>query len=134
MKRLILFVLASNLLTACYTDYYENDYRIIVEGNVINNNKPLQNAEVKVVPVSNVNVVTNNISELKPDSNYGSEGYVISQLKTTDTGKISFSLPRHERTNTYIIKISKGAVTKTYGYISENNIRNYYVNLGTLIF
>lgn len=134
MKKTVLFFASTLMLASCRTDFYENDQRIIVEGYVTYGGKPLQNAEVVAMPVENTKNKSHIIEELNPsEEGYGYDGYIITKMRTNADGKISFSLPRNERTDTYVIQINRG-ITKTYGYISPLNTRNHYVDLGTLIF
>lgn len=134
MKKLLLLALAPSLFINCTRDYYENDERIILEGKVMRNNTPLQNAEVRIYPVYNTSPTSGIISELTPNSSndYVDDGHTIIKTKTDASGKIATSLPRNINTHIYAIKISSGYNSKYYGYISQYNTNNYYVNLGTL--
>lgn len=134
MKKTLLLALTPLLFTSCQKDYYEGDERIIVEGKVLYNNLPLANAEVRVYPVYNVTPTTNIISEIDYNNTdyYSDNGNTISKTSTNNSGIISLSIPRNINTSVYAIKISRGYDSKVYGYISNYNTINYYVNLGTL--
>lgn len=134
MKKTLFLALTPLLFSSCTKDYYEGDERIIVEGMVTYNNKPLQNAEVRIYPLYNVSPTTDIVSEITTNNSYDyiDDGYTIVKTKTDATGKINTSLPKNINTNVYGIKISNGYNSKYYGYISNYNVRNHYVNLGTL--
>ena len=136
MKKILLLAVIPLLFTGCQEDYYEGDERIIVEGKVMQNNLPLQNAEVRIYPVYNISPNSKLISEINNGNSYDyvDDGYTISKTQTDATGKITTSLPRNINTNVYIIKITSGYNTKYYGYISSYNTANHYVNLGSVNF
>ena len=135
MKKTLLFALTPLLFTNCTNDFYDGDTRTIIEGNIVYNNSPLQNAEVNFYPVynqpKNGSIAELSTSEIVYDR-YQDEPISISKTKTHSSGKISVSIPRNEDTSVYVIKITHGKNTKYYGYISHYNTNNYYVNLGTL--
>ncbi len=134
MKKILLLALTSLLFSSCEKDYYEGDERIIVEGKIMYNNLPLQNAEVRIYPIYNASPKSSIISEItfNNSNDYIDDGHTIIKTRTDATGKISTSLPRNINTNVYGIKINNGYNSKYYGYISHYNTNNYYVNLGTL--
>lgn len=136
MKKILLLALMPLLFLGCNKDYYEGDERIIVEGKVLYNNSPLQNAEIRIYPVYNASPTSNVISEINTgnSNDYVDDGYTIVKTKTDATGKITTSIPRNVNTNVYAIKISNGFNSKHYGYISYYNTGNYYVNLGTITY
>lgn len=136
MKKIILIILPVLIFVSCREDYYEGDERVVIEGTVMNNDAPLQNAEVRVFPVYNATPTSNIISEVNDfnSNNYDDDGYTIIKTKTDNSGRISLSVPRNINTSVYVISISNNYNTKNYGYISKYNTKNYYVNLGTLIF
>ena len=135
MKKTLLLVVTPLFVLSCTGDYYEGNERIIVEGEVTRNNLPLQNAEVRIYPVYNASPSSQIISEItNGNSNYIDDGYTIIKTRTDATGKISTSLPRNINTSVYAIKITIGYNTKYYGYISQYNTVNHYVNLGNLTF
>ncbi len=134
MKKLLLLALTPLLFSNCTRDYYENDERIIIEGKVMRNNVPLQNTEVRIYPVYNASPSSATIGEItfNNSNDYADDGHTIIKTKTDASGKINTSLPRNINTNIYAIKISNGYNSKYYGYISQYNTSNYYVNLGSL--
>ena len=135
MKKTLLLVVTPLFVLSCTGDYYEGNERIIVEGEVTRNNLPLQNAEVRIYPVYNASPSSQIISEItNGNSNYIDDGYTIIKPRTDATGKISTSLPRNINTSVYAIKITIGYNTKYYGYISQYNTVNHYVNLGSVNF
>src|SRR5690554_6178725 len=108
MKNIIFIFSLFMIFSSCRTDFYENDRRTIVEGYVHYYDKPLQNATVIVRPTENAKNATTIIKELNPnEEGFGSDGYIITKLKTDINGKISFSLPRNDRTDTYVIEITR---------------------------
>lgn len=133
MKKLLLLTLIPLLFTSCSVDRYEGDERIIVEGNVLYNNTPLNNAEVNVYPVYN-KPANGSIAEIEESNVRFDSHSSISQSFTDNSGKLSLSIPRNEETDVYIVKISRGYDSRYYGYISRYNARKYYINLGTLNF
>ncbi len=134
MKKIFLLSLVSLLFTSCQSDFYDGDTRIIIEGKVLYNNTPLQNAEVNFYPVYN-EPENGIITELSPEQiSTKQTGISVSKTTTDSSGKISIGIPRHERTHIYVVKITRGYDSKFYGYISQYNTNNYYVNLGTLNF
>jgi len=134
MKKTFLLALTPLLFTNCSVDRYEGDERIIIEGKVVYNNVPLNNVQVDVYPVYNKPINTSITEVHYNDLNFDYNHNSISKSFTDNSGNLSFSIPRSEDTNVYVVKISRGYDTKYYGYISKYNSSNYYLNLGTLIF
>ncbi|WCM42486.1 hypothetical protein MG290_02100 [Flavobacterium sp. CBA20B-1] len=131
MKKIALLFLATTFI-GCTTDIYDGDTRIIVEGKLIYNNAPLQGVEVNVYPVYN-QPTNGSITALYPSEiNINSKWISVSKTKTDASGTISFSIPRNEETNVYVIRITHNNDYRYFGYISNYNTNNYYVNLGTL--
>lgn len=139
MKKTLLLLAVASLTSACDTDYYEGDERVVIEGIVVSNNQPLANAKVEVYPThfSPKNGVISVIDGSNNDGNYyydSSSSDAIASIKTDNNGKISLSIPRNTSTNVYFITIASHNQFKKYGYISSYNTMNYYVNVGTLNF
>src|SRR5690606_38791091 len=103
MKKTLLLAVAPLLLISCNKDYYENDERIIIEGKVISNNLPLQNAEVRIYPVYNVSPNSSTIEELTFNSTneYADDGHTVIKTKTNTAGIINTSVPRNVNTDVY---------------------------------
>lgn len=137
MKKILLVALTPLLFSSCNKDYYEGDARTIIEGKIVYNNIPLQNVEVNFYPVYN-KVKNGIISEIPSNEivydRYQDEPVSISKTTTDASGKISIAIPRNEDTSVYVVKVTRGKNSKYYGYISQYNTNNYYVNLGTLNF
>lgn len=133
MKKILLVALTPLLFSSCTEDFYDGDARTIIEGKIVYNNLPLNNAQVDVYPV-NYKPVNGTIAEIEEiNVSYDSHSS-ISQSFTDASGKLSLSIPRNEETDVYIVKISRGYNSSYYGYISKYNTRQYYINLGTLNF
>jgi len=133
MKKTLLLALTPLLFTNCSVDRYEGDERIIIEGKVVYNNVPLNNAQVDVYPVNN-KPVNGTIAEIENSNVTFDSHSSISQSFTDNSGKLSLSIPRNEETDVYVVKISRGYDSRYYGYISRFNAGKYYVNLGNLNF
>lgn len=132
MKKILLLALTPLLFTGCHTDFYDGETRTIIEGKVIYNNAPLRDAEVNIYPVYN-EPKNGVIMELSPDQISTKQSAMsISKIKTDESGFISVSIPRNERTDVFVVKITRGNNSKFYGYISPYNTNNYHVNLGTI--
>lgn len=136
MKKLLFLALTPLVFTSCRSDFYDGDTRVIIEGSVEYNNSPLKNAEINIYPVYNFAPKTSTISEININSSEYDldKGVSVSKTYTNELGKISLSIPRNEDTSVFVIKISRGYDSKYYGYISQYNTVEHYVNLGTLTF
>jgi len=132
MKKTLLLALTPLFFSSCHTDFYDGDTRTIIEGKVLYNNVPLREAEVNIYPVYN-EPKSGVITELSPEQISTKQSAVsISKTKTNESGLVSVSIPRNERTSVFVIKIAHGKNSKFFGYISNYNTNNYYVNLGTI--
>jgi len=134
MKKTLLFF-SLLLLAGCDNDYYSGDERIVIEGKVVKNGAALPRVNVSVYS-SYTEPKNSVISELGTE---GSAAYdysynQISSIRTDADGKFSLSVPRNKNSRTYIVRIGKDQDYKTYGYISDYNVRDYYINLGSLNF
>lgn len=131
MKKIILFFLAVTSLTACTTDYYTGEERTVLEGRVVSGQTAVSGVEIMVFPTSFL-PESSNISEL--DFQNPNSANAISYTKTDQNGNFSLSFPKNESNDVYYIRIQKGHTTKYYGYISEYNVTDYYINVGALNF
>jgi len=134
MKKTLLFF-SLLLLASCDNDYYSGDERIVIEGNVVKNSTALARANISVYssytePKSDV------ISEISGENpgDYDYSYNQISTIKTDADGKFSLSVPRNKNSHAYIVRIEKNGDHKVYGYISDYNVRDYYINMGSLNF
>lgn len=134
MKKTLLLALTPLLFTNCSVDRYEGDERIIIEGKVVYNNVPLNNAQVDVYPVYNKPISASITEVYYNNLNFDYNHNSISKSFTDNSGNLSLSIPRSEDTNVYVVKISRGYDSRYYGYISRFNAGKYYVNLGNLNF
>lgn len=134
MKKTLLF-LSTLLLIGCDNDYYSGDERIVIEGRVVQNGAALPKANVSIYS-SYTETANNAISEIVPESSapYDYSHNQISSIRTDSNGKFSLSVPRNKNTPYYIVRIDKGKDYKVYGYISDYNVRDYYIDLGSLNF
>lgn len=125
------FLLTLFVVSACETEYYEGEQRLVIEGIAQRNGAPLSNVKIKVYPTYE----TANTGQITPVENaYQKIDQAIADTKTDRNGKISLSIPMHYETNNYVISISVNNQEKYYGYISHLNTINYYCNLGTIQF
>lgn len=133
MKKTLLF-LSTLLLIGCGNDYYSGDERIVIEGKVAKNGTALSRANISVYPSYKEpnSAVIAEIGPGNPDNNYDYSYNQISSIKTDAEGKFSISIPRNKNTHAYFIRIDKDTIHKDYGYISDYNVRDYYINLGSL--
>lgn len=138
MKKTLVLFLGTVCLSSCEIDYYNGDERIVVEGIVVSNNEPLSYAKIEVFPSWNTpkNGIITQIDNYEDNYYYeeSGSGSAIAVIRADKNGKVSLSFPRSTETNVYKIRVSSYNDVKTYGYISEYNSANYYVNLGTLNF
>ncbi len=134
MKKTLLFF-SLLLLAGCDNDYYSGDERIVIEGKVVKNGAALPRVNVRVYS-SYTEPKNSVISELGTEDSaaYDYSYNQISSIRTDADGKFSLSVPRNENSRTYIVRIGKDQDYKTYGYISDYNVRDYYINLGSLNF
>ncbi|HLW41614.1 MAG TPA: hypothetical protein VKY82_04535 [Flavobacterium sp.] len=133
MKKAGLFLLGAVSLIGC-TDYYDGGERTVLEGRVISDGQPLPYAKVEVWP-SPAAPKSGIISELNP---YEYENYTynytapISSVTTDANGTVSLSFPKNTSTTVYFIRVIKNNDRKDFGFISEFNTVNHYINVGTL--
>ena len=132
MKKILLFFLVITSISACTTDHYTGEERTVLEGHVTTDLTSVQGLEVTVFPSSYL-PESGDITELEYHSERHSQ-YAISATKTDKNGNFSLSFPQNERNDVYYIEIKKDYRTKYYGYISEFNVTNHYINVGTLNF
>lgn len=126
----MIILLITTGLVACTTDQYSGEERTVLEGQVnSSNDNPVDGLIVSLYPVFDI-PEDGNIRQL--ETMYLSNP--ISSVKIDNSGKISLSFPKHEKTDVYCIEIKKDYTTKYYGYISRYNTVNHYINVGTLIF
>lgn len=134
MKKILLFC-SPMLLIGCNNDYYSGDERIVIEGKIVKDGNALSRANISVYssytePKSDV------ISEISGENpgDYDYSYNQISTIKTDADGKFSLSVPRNKNSHAYIVRIEKNGDHKVYGYISDYNVRDYYINMGSLNF
>src|SRR5690606_33375813 len=102
-----------------------------LEGRVVSGQTAVSGVEIMVFPTSFL-PESSNISEL--DFQNPNSANAISYTKTDQNGNFSLSFPKNESNDVYYIRIEKGHTTKYYGYISEYNVTDYYINVGALNF
>lgn len=134
MKKILLFC-SPMLLISCDNDYYSGDERIVIEGKVVKDGAALARANVSVY--SSYTEPKNGIISEITAQDQGAYDYSynqISTIKTDASGKFSLSVPRNKNSHAYIVRIGKDQDHKAYGYISDYNVRDYYINMGSLNF
>lgn len=132
MKKIILFFLVITSISACSTDHYTGEERTVLEGRVTTDLTSVQGLKVTVFP-SSFSPESGDIAEIEQHSDQHSR-YAISTTTTDKNGNFSLSFPQNEKNDVYYIEIKKDYHTKYYGYISEFNVTNHYINVGTLNF
>lgn len=134
-QRFFLLILSFNLFSffQCDTEYYDGSERIIIEGRFQLENQPLADQRIEIYATGAQATSAEIVSLVNDPYNYiqGTE-YPIAVVNTDHTGFVQMSIPKHTTLDTYIIVIKGNNYTKTFGYISPLNIRNYRINLGTL--
>lgn len=132
-QRYFLLILYFNLFSffQCDTEYYDGSQRIIIEGKISHSSASLEKYKVEIYPCS-ADIKSSDIVALNNDYSIYRTEHPIGIATTDASGTLQMSIPQHESYQDYLIVVKGYNTSKSFGYISPLNIRNYRVNLGTL--